>query len=58
MAAPSTADHTTRWIVLSMLAGAIVGMMVWLTFDLFVMFPVFLATGVTVGLAIQSGSDR
>lgn len=58
MPTPSTSDRNALWLALSMLAGAAVGMVIWLTFDLFVMFPVFIAAGMTVGLAIQSGSDR
>lgn len=58
MPTPSSSDRDERWFALAMFGGAVVGMIVWLTFDLFVMFPVFVAAGMTIGLAIQFGSNR
>jgi hypothetical protein len=55
---PSTSDRNALWLALAMLSGAAVGMVIWLTFDLFVMLPVFIAAGMTIGLAIGPGSDR
>lgn len=58
MPTPSTSDRDALRLALAMLGGAAVGMVIWLSLDLFVMFPVFLTAGLTVGLALQSGSAR
>ena len=58
MPTPSTSDRDALILALAMLGGAVVGFVIWLSFDLFVMLPVFIAAGMTIGLAFQSGARR
>ena len=41
-----------------MLGGAAVGAVIWLLFDMFVFFPVFIGCGLTIGLAAEQARRR
>jgi len=47
-------------VVIVALVGASIGFVIWMTADMFVFFPVFLAIGVTMGMVLgqrQPGRD-
>ena len=54
MISDQNTSREVRRMVIWSLAGAGLGLLVWLLADLFVFFPVFLATGTTVGLALNA----
>lgn len=47
----SKSHEPTGAFAAGMLLGAALGVIIWLTTDLFVFFPVFIAVGTTLGIA-------
>ncbi len=47
----SNRHEATGSFAVGMLIGAAIGVIIWLTTDLFVFFPVFIAVGTTLGIA-------
>ncbi|MCB8922775.1 MAG: hypothetical protein H6662_14400 [Ardenticatenaceae bacterium] len=48
--------NTSLGMTLGMLFGAAIGVVIWLTTDTFVFFPVFIGAGLSVGLAIDEAA--
>jgi hypothetical protein len=58
---PTKGARAGRWLAIGLLIGAALGVVLWLTTDTFVFFPVFAGAGLSIGLALdnaQSGKDE
>lgn len=55
---PKETNYSSLGTSLGLLFGVALGLVIWLTTDTFVFFPVFIGAGLTVGLAAGAERDK